>query len=190
MALTFLHQPNNKPTHVQRAGVWVSDDAGLTYVRLSTSAELTVTPQEVRDSIITNSGASVEATVLSSYDVELRFIERGEDVRRIWTPDTDQALRGVELTLWIQGAELLDTGGDETYEQYCFPYAKLRHDHGPITLGAASAMYTASFHCRANLGCADVVIPPPCDDPCYLGAADGVATIEPGEIYDTLDSAA
>jgi len=187
MALEFLHNPNNKVSHVSGSLYW-SDDDGATWVRLSTSAECEITPNVAEDEVITNSGAGVMSDVYTSYTVSVNFIERGEDVRLMWSDDEDQGIAGIEGSLWIEGAKVYDSSGDDTYEQWCFPNAKLKRDHGTYALGTGSAIFNGSFYCRANLTCADVTIAPPSGDDCYHGAAADAATIAPGQFKDTFDS--
>jgi hypothetical protein len=140
--------------------------------------------------MVDNMGAGHMDDVIKSVTIEGKFMETGEDIRQIWTDDSDQDMRGKEYSLWIQGAKLAATGGTATYEQWCFYRAKLKRNPGAYAIGGAERVFTFTFYARRNTSCAAVVITAPTSDPCYKGSASLTATINHGEAYTTMDSVA
>jgi hypothetical protein len=190
MALTFNHLPQNHVTYASNAAVWVSTDNGATWTRLSNSAELTFTPETSESEMVDNMGAGNFDDALKNYIIEAKFMETGEDVRQVWTDDSDQDMRGKEYALWVQGAKLAASGGTATYEQHVFYRAKLKRNHGPYAIGGSERVYTFTFYARRNTSCAAVVITAPTGDSCYKGSASLTATINHGEAATTMDSVA
>jgi hypothetical protein len=129
--------------------------------------------------------------VTKNFLVEGKWIERGADVREQYTSDTDQTLiDGTYWKLWIQGAKLTATGGTATYEHHVFYAAKFKKNFGGYALGTGDPMYSFSAYCEANETCADVTIPPPSGDDCFMSADATTATIKAGEHMITFDAAA
>ena len=190
MELEFLNKPANKRTFSGQAAIWVSKDTGANWTRLSNSAELTITPETSESETQDNAGHGHFDDVLKNYIIEGKFLERGEDIRQVWTDDDDQDLRGALLSVWIQGADLVNTGGTTVYEQWAFYQCRLKRNHGPYALGTGEAMFTFTLYSMANATCADVTIPPPSGDDCYLGLVSGAATVVHGEFHQTMDNVA
>ena len=190
MARAFLHKAANRKTFSGQAAIWISVDVGVTWLRMSNSSELTITPETNESEALDNAGHGHFDDCEKNYIVEGKFLERGEDVRQLWDDDADQDWRGVRFALWIQGAQMVVTGNTKTYEQWCFYQAYAKRNFGAYAMGSGEPMFTFSFYCEANSTCASVTIPPPCNDPCFLGLKSGAATIDHGEFKMTFDSIA
>lgn len=190
MALTFNHLRANRKTFSGKAAIWVSTSLGASPIKLSESAELTITPETSESEAVNNRGHGRFDDVVKNYIIEGKFVERGEDVRQIFTDDADQSMRGKYYTLWIQGAELETTGGGVVYEQWAFPYAKLKRNFKGYALGSGDPMISFSFYAEANDSCATVTITAPTGDPCYAGADDDTLTVADGEFHATADVSA
>jgi len=189
MALAFLNLEANHKAFSE-AAIWVSTDAGVTWIRLSRSAELTITSETTESEVVDNRGHGHFDDAAKNFIIEGKFIERGEDVRQLWTNDTDQEMRGKDYALWIQGAKLSIVAGTAIYEQWCFYKARLKRNFGSYALGTADVMFTFTFYAMANDTCATVTITAPTGDPCYKGVATGTAAIANGEFHLTMDTIA
>jgi hypothetical protein len=190
MALAFLHKPANRRTFSGKAAIWVTTDNGATHTRLSDSAELAITPEATESEVVNNRGHGRMDDVLKNMIVEGKFVERGEDVRQIYTDDTDQSMRGKYYGLWIQGADLVNASGTAVYEQWVFPRARLMRGFPAYGLGTGEPMIGFKFYCEANDTCATVTITAPSGDPCFMGAASTTQAVADGEIFATFDVAA
>ena len=188
MALAFINKQANRRTFSGKAAIWISADSGATWTKLSKSSELTITPETSESEIVDNRGHGNFDDVTKNYIIEGKFIERGEDVRQLWTNDTDQGIRGNIYAVWIQGSSLVNTSDAAVTEHWAFYQARLKRNHQAYALGSGDPMFTFTFYCSANDTCADVTITAPTGDDCYSGAADATATVSDGEFHYTFDS--
>jgi len=191
MARSYLHLKNNHRTFSGKAKIWISEDNGATaWTLLSESAELTITPETSEAEAVNNAGRGRFDDVVKNYIIEGKFIERGQDVRKMWSADSDQGIRNKYFSVWIQGSSLDTTANAEVFEEWTFYTGQFKKNHGPYGIGTSEAMFTFTIYCEANETCAAVTVTAPTADACFEGVATTTASIAAGEFHFTSDVSA
>jgi len=157
---------------------------------LSESAELTITPETSESEVVNNAGRGRFDDVTKNYIIEGKFTERGEDIRTMWSADSDQGIENIYFSVWIQGAELDTTANAAVFEEWVFYTGQFKKNHGPYALGTAEAMFTFTIYCEANETCAAITITAPTADACFEGVASTTASIGAGRFKLTQDVSA